>query len=157
MAVVDQELLGRKKIINQKITEMLKNVHDDFPEIQGLGALLGTATGGTISYALLYSLGTTGLSAVGITSGLAAAGLGAGMVAGVGALMLPVAILGVGAYALLGKIKKNSKIETVNNIYQKCLELQIEILPEKEKFEEEIKAIIILKNTLEVLKKELKA
>src|SRR5262249_37637092 len=60
-----------------------------------LGASLGAGAGGVLSFVALYSLGTVGLSGVGITTGLAAAGLGGGMVAGVFVLALPVAILGV--------------------------------------------------------------
>lgn len=54
---------------------------------------LGAATGSAGSLAALYGLGTTGVSAAGITSGLAAAGLGAGMLGGIVVLAIPAVIL----------------------------------------------------------------
>ncbi len=69
------------------------------PEV--LGAALGGGLGAAGSFAALYFLGTTGLSAAGITSGLAAAGLGGGMVVGIGVLALPVTVLAVGGYAIV--------------------------------------------------------
>lgn len=74
-----------------------------------LGAVAGAGVGGLASFGLLGALGVAGYSAAGITSGLAAAGglVGGGMVAGIGVLAAPVAILGVGGYALISKHKKN--------------------------------------------------
>ena len=78
----------------------------------GLSEILAAATGMGVgaagSFAALSALGIAGYSAVGITSGLAAAGgiVGGGMVAGIGVLAAPIAILGVGGYALVANKKK---------------------------------------------------
>ena len=63
------------------------------PEV--LAGAAGAGVGGVGAFAALYALGTTGLSAAGITSGLATAGglVGGGMVAGVFVLAAPVAVL----------------------------------------------------------------
>lgn len=83
------------------------------PEV--LAGALGAGLGGAGSFALLYGLGTVGLSAAGITSALATAGgiVGGGMVAGVFVLAAPVAglaVLGAGtAYHLKNKQLKQEK------------------------------------------------
>lgn len=153
MELEDEELLKRKEQINKKITLILKNMNQAFPEIQGLNAVL--KNGETISYSLLASLlslryGIFG--SAGMAAGAAIVG-SAGMAAAIGGI-LPIAIIGIGVYGSLGKIKKNQKINTLNNSYQQCLELQVELLQEKEKFEEELKVISIMRNTLDTLKKE---
>lgn len=60
-----------------------------------LAGVLGAGVGSVASFAALYGLGVTGLSAAGITSALAAAGtiVGGGMAAGIFVLAAPVAIL----------------------------------------------------------------
>lgn len=78
-----------------------------------LGAALGATGGAAASFAALYFLGTVGLSAAGITSGLAAAGavVGGGMVAGIGVLAAPVAILAVGGYAWMAHLNTQRLIQ----------------------------------------------
>lgn len=63
----------------------------------------GSGVGAAASFGALYTLGTTGVSAAGITSGLATAGsiVGGGMVAGIAVLAAPVAVLGIGGYAIV--------------------------------------------------------
>ena len=85
-----------------EINAVLKQLDKDYP-----GALEGLGAG---AFGALFLAGTTGLTAAGITSGLAAAGalVGGGMVAGIGVLAAPVAILRIGGYALAKK-RKNAK------------------------------------------------
>src|SRR5690242_1438052 len=73
----------------------------EIPEI--LGAVAGVGTGLTIGAAAVSVAGVSGVSAVGITSGLAALGaiVGGGMLAGVFVAGAPMAVLGVGGYAVL--------------------------------------------------------
>lgn len=72
-----------------------KRTINDSPLKDVLAGALGAGIGGVGSFAVLYGLGTVGLSAAGITSGLAAAGalVGGGMVAGIFVLAAPIAIL----------------------------------------------------------------
>lgn len=78
--------------------------------LEGAAALAGSGVGAAASFGALYTLGTTGVSAAGITSGLATAGsiVGGGMVAGIAVLAAPVAVLGIGGYAIV----KHKKCET---------------------------------------------
>lgn len=89
-----------------------------------MAAAGGAAAGGAIAFGALYGLGVTGLSAAGITSGLAAAGalIGGGMVAGIGVLAAPIAILGVGGYALF----QNKKQQRIRALQRDCLAKAIE-------------------------------
>jgi hypothetical protein len=91
------------------------------PEV--LGAALGAGAGGAIAFGLLYFLGTAGLSAVGITSGLAAAGaiVGGGMVAGIGVLTAPVALLGIIGYAIISKNKRKQLIQAKEALLQEVM------------------------------------
>lgn len=78
----------------------------------------------------LYTLGTLGLGAAGITSGLAAAGGGVSvaiggalspMVAGVFVLTAPVAVLAVGGYATLSYAKNRKLKQEKERLYQEAL------------------------------------
>ena len=82
------------------------------PEV--LGATVGAGLGGTASFVALYFLGTTGLSAIGITTALAAAGalVGGGMVAGLFVLAAPVAVLSVGGFAVVARVNRRRLIQT---------------------------------------------
>jgi len=77
------------------------------------GGTLGASIGGAGSYAALYGLGTTGVSAAGLTSGLAAAGsvIGGGMLVGVFVLAAPVVALAVGGVEIASRLKDNSTDE----------------------------------------------
>lgn len=93
------------------------------PELTGA---LGAAGGAGLSFAALYSLGVTGLSAAGITSGLAAAGavVGGGMAAGVGVLAAPV-VLG---YALLARNKHKQLMREKRELYNMALQKQNQLI-----------------------------
>lgn len=91
------------------------------PEV--LTGALGAGIGGVGSFALLYGLGTVGLSAAGITSGLAAAGavVGGGMVAGVFVLAAPVAILAAGGVGIASHLKKKQLKQEKERLYKEAV------------------------------------
>lgn len=91
------------------------------PEV--LTGALGAGIGGVGSFALLYGLGTVGLSAAGITSGLAAAGavVGGGMVAGVFVLAAPVAILAAGGVGMAAHLKKKQLKQEKERLYKEAV------------------------------------
>ena len=93
------------------------------PELTGA---LGAGGGAAISFAALYSLGVTGLSAAGITSGLAAAGaiVGGGMVAGIGVLAAPV-VLG---YAFFSGNKHKQLMREKRELYNMALQKQNQLI-----------------------------
>jgi hypothetical protein len=122
---------------------VLKSIFEDLDKIDAetgsgrevTGAALGAGVGAAASFAALYGLGVTGLSAAGITSGLAAAGalLGGGMVAGVGVLAAPIAILAVGGYAW-AKHNKDQRVKQLQrDVLAKAVGKQNEILQKLEK------------------------
>jgi hypothetical protein len=101
-----------------------------------LGAALGAGVGGAGSFAALISLGSVaGLSAAGITSGLATAGaiVGGGMVAGIGVLAAPVAILAVGGYALVNGAKNKKLKQEKERLYRLALQKHDAIIRELDK------------------------
>lgn len=84
-----------------------------------LGGVVGAGLGGVISFAALYGLGTTGLSAAGITSALAAAG--GTMVSGIFVLAAPVAIgAGVGV-SVIYKRKQVQLREEKERLYKEAV------------------------------------
>ena len=93
------------------------------PELTGA---LGAGGGAALSFAALYSLGVTGLSAAGITSGLAAAGavVGGGMAAGIGVLAAPV-VLG---YALFSSNKHKQLMREKRELYNMALQKQNQLI-----------------------------
>ncbi len=109
------------------------------PEV--LGAALGAGAGGTLSFAALYALGTTGLSAAGITSALATAGavVGGGMVAGIGVLAAPVAVLGITGYAIFAKKRAKELLQKKERILQEAIQARDAIISELSKVTEENK------------------
>ena len=87
-----------------------------------LGAL-GAGLGGAGSFAALYALGVTGLSAAGITSALATAGtiVGGGMSAGIFVLAAPAALLaGAGVFAA-SRIKNDKLRKEKESLYKEAL------------------------------------
>jgi len=117
-----------RRVINEA-NEALENPDrtiEDSPISEVLHGTLGAGAGGAMSFVALYSLGITGLSAAGITSGLAAAGaiVGGGMVAGIGVLAAPVALLaGIGVAAAKNKKMKRLR-EEVSSLYTKAVSVQ---------------------------------
>ncbi len=103
---------------------------------EALAGAGGAAVGGAASFAALFFGGSvTGLSAAGITSGLAAAGaiIGGGMVAGVFVLAAPVAVLGVGGYAIVRKHNENKLAQERQRLYNLALQKHQAIIEELKK------------------------
>lgn len=147
------EIEQMKKQATREVKTILDKLENDYPGItEGMATALGSGIGAAGSLAALYGLGVTGLSAAGITSGLAAAGsiVGGGMVAGIGVLAAPIALLGVGAYALVKK-KKNVKLAAaLGTAIKKLYEVQERLMKNAEYFKEEIAGI---KAAIELLTK----
>ncbi len=88
-ATETEELEKIRKKAMDEVTSALQALENKFPGItEGAAALAGSGVGAAASFGALYTLGTTGVSAAGITSGLATAGsiVGGGMVAGIAVL-----------------------------------------------------------------------
>lgn len=140
----DVEIEAVRNKANKEVADILNQLENDYPGVtEGIASLLGSTTGAAGSLAALYGLGVTGFSAAGITSGLAAAGslVGGGMVAGVGVLAAPVALLGIGAYALVKK-RKNAKLAAaLGEAIKKLFNIQERLIMNAEYFKEEIAAI----------------
>ncbi|MGM0806467.1 MAG: hypothetical protein ACQET8_17130 [Bacillota bacterium] len=135
----------------------------DIPEV--LGAVVGIGSGGAIGLGLLSILGTSGFSAAGITSGLAAAGsfVGGGMLAGIGVIAAPAAILGVMGYGLLAANKKKKLIQIKEVLLQEAIkkhdaimiELKNELNQTKERMEYLQSLNILLQGAIKDLKADL--
>lgn len=154
MAEVDMKQIEKmRKEATHEVKNILDQLEKDYPGVtEGMAALLGSGTGAAGSLAALYLLGRTGLSAAGITSGLAAAGsiIGGGMVAGIGVLAAPVAILGIGAFAI-AKQRKNAKLAAaLGQAISKLYAIQDRLLKNAEYFKEELAGI---KAAIELLTK----
>ena len=96
----------------------------DSPLIEVFSTVLGGTSGAGVSFLALYTAGTVGLSAAGITSALAAAGsiIGGGMVAGVFVLAAPiVGLAGVGTLAAK-QIKKKQLRQEKKRLYEEIKE-----------------------------------
>ena len=124
---------------------MMNELNKDHPKIvEGSAAMVGGALGGSASLTALFFGGSvTGLSAAGVTSGLAAAGaiVGGGMVAGVGVLAAPVAILAVGGYAI-AKRRRNAKLAAaLRTAIEKLHRVQERLTANAEYFTEELAEI----------------
>jgi hypothetical protein len=113
------------------------------PEV--LGAVAGMGVGAAASFTALYTLGTVGLSAAGITSGLAAAGaiVGGGMAAGLAVLAAPVAILGVVGYGIFASKKHKRLVQAKGELLRQAIlmrdgiirELKVEVDANKDRLE----------------------
>lgn len=138
------EIEQMKNQATREVKEVVDQLENDYPGVtEGMATALGSGVGAAGSLAALYGLGVTGFSAAGITSGLAAAGsiVGGGMVAGIGVLAAPVALLGVGAYAI-AKEKKNAKLAAaLGTTIRKLYEIQERLMQNAEYFKEEIAGI----------------
>lgn len=90
---------------------------------EALGAALGVGVGGTASFIALYFLGTTGLSAIGITTALAAAGalVGGGMVAGIFVLAAPIAVLGIAGSTIVARVNSRRLIQAKETLLQEVI------------------------------------
>ncbi|MCY4214456.1 MAG: hypothetical protein OXF68_12615 [Gammaproteobacteria bacterium] len=140
-----EELKQQKEEARGEFQSVVEELEEDHPKVvEGAAAAVGGALGGSASMTALFFGGSvTGLSAAGVTSGLAAAGawVGGGMVAGVGALAAPVAILAVGGYAI-AKRRKNAKLAAaLRTAIEKLHGIQERLTANAEYFKEELAEI----------------
>lgn len=139
-----------------EVQSILTKLEQNYPGfLEGAGITMGAATGGGISLAALWGLGTvTGLSGAGITSGLAAAGalVGGGMVAGIGVLAAPIAGLALGGYWLTNKMKQAKHSAALATAISKLFDIQARLLQHAEYFTEELARLRV---TIEILTKSL--
>lgn len=116
----------------QAVNDKSRTIRESaIPEV--LAGALGAGTGGVISFAALYGLGTVGLSAAGIASGLATAGglvsaaLGGAlspMVAGIFVLALPVAGLAAGGVGVAAHLKNKQLRQEKERLFKVAIEKQ---------------------------------
>ena len=99
------------------------------PEV--LAGALGAGIGGVGSFALLYGLGTVGLSAAGIASGLATAGSAVSiaiggalspMVAGIFVLAAPAVALAAGGVGVAAHLKNKQLRQEKERLYKEALQ-----------------------------------
>ena len=150
----EAEMLRLKNEANAEVKSILDELEKDFPGItEGLAACLGSTAGAAGSLVTLATIGkVAGLSAAGITSGLATAGalVGGGMVAGIGVLAAPVAILGIAGYAIAKK-RRNAKLAAaLGTAIEKLYRIQRRLSQNAEYFKEELAGI---KATVDLLMK----
>ncbi|MBQ7155848.1 MAG: hypothetical protein IJR85_09880 [Synergistaceae bacterium] len=144
--------------VGNEIKNIMKQLEDDAPGVtEGLGALIGSGIGGAGALAALSSLGYAGLSAAGITSGLATAGalVGGGMVAGIGVLAAPIALLGIGGYALANRRKKSRMLAALNVAIEKLYTIQRRLQENANHYREELGALNALVDALLTKKRKL--
>lgn len=132
-----ESLLPVEKVVN----EAAKALEDkqrtistsSIPEV--LGGVVGAGVGAAVGFGALYTLGTVGLSAAGITSGLAMAGsiVGGGMVAGIGVLAAPVAILAVSSYGVLAHRKHKKLLHIKEELLRRAIQCRDGIILHLEK------------------------
>ena len=137
--------------IGKEIKSIMDRLENDAPgATEGLGALVGAVSGGAVALGALSTLGVAGLNAAGITSGLAAAGalIGGGMVAGIGVLAAPIALLGIGGYALANRWKKAKMLAALNTAIEKLYAIQKRLLSNAEHYKEELATLSALVEAL---------
>lgn len=153
----NEDVQRLKKEATAEVSDVLRQLENDYPGLtEGAAALVGSATGAAASLTALSTLGVSGLSAAGITSGLATAGaiVGGGMVAGIGVLAAPVAILGIGGYAIAKKYRNAKLAAALAQAIGKLYAVQTRLLENAEYFKEEIAGI---KATIDLLMKKKQA
>ena len=136
-------------------------VNSSIPEV--LGAALCAGAGGAISFGAIYFLGVAGLSGSGIMSGLSALGgiVGGGAAAGIFVAAAPVAILGVGGYAVLNHSKNKKLKKEKERLYQEALrkhdaiinQLNKEVNASKERVDYLNSLVILLSRGLRILRR----
>lgn len=147
MSLSEAEIHAMKTEAQAELDNILKQLKNDAPKVvEGLSALAGSGSGMGLSFGALYFGGTVGLSAAGITSGLATAGalVGGGMVAGVGVLAAPVALLGIGGYALAKKYQQSKLGSALATAIEKLYAVQSRLVDNAEYFQQEIGGLNVL-------------
>ena len=144
--------------VGREIKTIMEQLENDAPGItEGLGTIMGASAGGALALTALSSLGISGLSAAGITSGLATAGalIGGGMAAGIGVLAAPIAILGIGGYALAKKKKHARNLAALNVAIEKLFAIQERLKANAVRYKEELSALTALVDALMTKKRKL--
>lgn len=147
LSVIDSMKVKAK----QELDAVLQELEKRSPGItEGMGTALGAGAGAVGSVTALSSLGISGLSAVGVTSGLSAAGglIGGGMLVGIGVLATPVAALGFLGYTLAKKQAQANKAAAIGQAAKKICDIQASLMEHKESFTDELAYI---KTTLATL------
>ena len=142
--VVEIDVAALGDDASQQIKEIFGSLEKDYPGItEGVATAVGASVGGTGSFFALSALGTAGLSASGITSGLAAAGglVGGGMVAGIGVLAAPIALFGIGGYAIAKKRRTAKRLAILREAIARLYDIQKTLLGNAEYFEKQIAEI----------------
>lgn len=116
---------------NDAISDKSKTIlNTPIPEIAG--GLGGAGLGGVAAGGLIYALGKTGLSAVGISTGLKTLGFGISMMTGVGVAAAIVVVPAVGGYALFARAKNNNLQQEKERLYKEALTKHNRIIEELE-------------------------
>lgn len=139
-----QEINDLREKSGGDVQRILRELESNVPGItEGFGAITGAGIGGAASLAALSGLGTAGLSAAGITSGLATAGslVGGGMVAGVGVLAAPVAILGIVGYSIFKHQKVKKQTAALQHALGELYSVLERLVMNAQYFQEEIASI----------------
>jgi len=157
-----------KKVLEEAgraVTDKSRTIKtSEIPEI--LGAVAGAAAGVGIGVAAVSTAGVvSGLGAAGITSGLATLGgiLGGGMVAGIFVAGSPMALLGVGGYAVLQMRNKHKLDQAKEWMLQDAIlkqeaiatELKAKVTLTKERAEYLVRLNILLREIIDNLEKDL--
>lgn len=144
-----------KKVVTEAgeaLKDPMRTIEDSaIPEV--LGGVVGAGAGAAIGFGALYTLGVSGLSAAGITSGLAAAGsvIGGGMVAGIGGLAAPVAVAGVAGYAFMANKKKKRLIQAKQELLKQAVQQRDAILQKQKADNSSNKERVDYLNSLNVM------
>lgn len=147
-----QEINDLREKSGRDVQRILRELESNVPGItEGFGAITGAGIGGAASLAALSGLGVSGLSAAGITSGLATAGgfVGGSMVAGVGVLAAPVAILGIVGYSIFKHQKVKKQTAALQHALGELYSVLERLVMNAQYFQEEIASI---RGVIEALK-----
>ncbi len=140
-----QEINDLREKSGSDVQRILRELESNVPGItEGFGAITGAGIGGAASLAALSGLGSVaGLSAAGITSGLATAGglVGGGMVAGVGVLAAPVAVLGIVGYSIFKHRKVKKQTAALQHALGELYSVLERLVMNAQYFQEEIASI----------------
>lgn len=147
----EEEFDNIRKKSGADVQRILRELESNVPGItEGFGAITGAGIGGVAAFAALSGLGVSGLSAAGITSGLAVAGsiVGGGMVAGIGVLAAPIAILGIAGYSIFKHKKVKKQTAALQYALSQLYAVLERLKKNAEKFQIEIASINTIISTL---------
>lgn len=136
-----QQVVNVVNDASEALNDPMRTIRESaIPEV--IAGALGAGAGGVGSFALLYGLGTVGLSAAGIASGLATAGgavsavIGGAlspMVAGVFVLASPAVVLAGAGVGVAAHLKAKQLKQEKERLYQEVLRRHNAIIMELEK------------------------